>query len=198
MLDQQLSMIPQHQWISKLFGYEFNVEYWPGRLNAVANALSRRDNEEISIHSISTPTFQLFSEIKSVISTNSDLSALRNNIIEGLKDPSWSVQDGLILKSGKVYIPSNSDLIQQILQISHTGGHEGIQKTLHRLRAHFYVHRDQHIINKFVSAYTIFQQNKTQSLHPVGLLQPLPVLSRVWAAVSVLDRQPTKGSARSR
>jgi hypothetical protein len=198
MLDQQLSMIPQHQWISKLFGYEFNVEYWPGRLNAVANALSRRDNEEISIHSISTPTFQLFSEIKSVISTNSDLSALRNNIIVGLKDPSWSVQDSLILKSGKVYIPSNSDLIQQILQISHTGGHEGIQKTLHRLRAHFYVHRDQHIINKFVSAYTICQQNKTQSLHPVGLLQPLPVPSRVWAAVSVLDRQPTKGSARSR
>jgi hypothetical protein len=178
-------MIPQHQWISKLFGYDFNVEYQLGRLNTAADALSRCDSDEISIHSISTPTFQLFSEIKSAISTNSDLSALRNNIIAGLKDPSWSVQDGLILMSGKVYIPSNSDLIQQILQISHTGGHEGIQKTLHRLRAHFYVHHDRRIVNEFVSVCTICQQNKTQYLHPAGLLQSLPVPSWVWADISM-------------
>jgi hypothetical protein len=44
MLDQRLSTIPQHQWISKLFGYDFKVEYKPGRLNTVADALSRRDS----------------------------------------------------------------------------------------------------------------------------------------------------------
>ena len=35
MLDQRLSTVPQHQWISKLFGYDFKVEYNPGRLNVV-------------------------------------------------------------------------------------------------------------------------------------------------------------------
>jgi hypothetical protein len=30
LLDQRLSTVPQHQWISKLFGFEFTVEYRPG------------------------------------------------------------------------------------------------------------------------------------------------------------------------
>jgi hypothetical protein len=47
LLDQRLSTVPQHQWISKLFGYDFTVEYHPGRLNMVTDALSRRDTEDI-------------------------------------------------------------------------------------------------------------------------------------------------------
>jgi hypothetical protein len=45
LLDQRLSTVPQHQWINKLFGFDFSVEYRPGRLNIVADALSRRDIE---------------------------------------------------------------------------------------------------------------------------------------------------------
>jgi hypothetical protein len=45
LLDQRLSTVPQHQWISKLFGFDFTVEYRPGRPNTVADALSRRDAE---------------------------------------------------------------------------------------------------------------------------------------------------------
>jgi hypothetical protein len=37
--------VPQHQWVSKLFGFDFDVEYRPGRLNTVADALSRKDAE---------------------------------------------------------------------------------------------------------------------------------------------------------
>ena len=40
MLDQRLSTVPQHQWVSKLFGFDFSVEYRPGKLNTVADALS--------------------------------------------------------------------------------------------------------------------------------------------------------------
>lgn len=43
LLDQRLSTIPQHHWISKLFGYDFTVEYRPGCLNTLADALSGRD-----------------------------------------------------------------------------------------------------------------------------------------------------------
>ena len=30
MLDQRLSTVPQHQWISKLFGFDFTMEYRAG------------------------------------------------------------------------------------------------------------------------------------------------------------------------
>jgi hypothetical protein len=43
LLDQRLLTVPQHQWISKLFGYNFEVEYRPGRINVAAGALSRCD-----------------------------------------------------------------------------------------------------------------------------------------------------------
>ena len=52
LLDQRLSTVPQHQWISKLFGFEFSVEYRPGRLNTVADTLSRRDSDLASSSSL--------------------------------------------------------------------------------------------------------------------------------------------------
>ena len=41
LLDQRLSTIPQHTWVSKLLGYDFTVEFKPGSQNVVADALSR-------------------------------------------------------------------------------------------------------------------------------------------------------------
>jgi hypothetical protein len=110
MLGQRLS-IPQHHWISKLFGYDFTVEYRPGRLNTVAYALSRRDSEEVHLKMISTPQFQLYDDIRAAISSCPTLSALRNNIVARLKDIVWSVKDDLICKSGKIFIPANSVLL---------------------------------------------------------------------------------------
>jgi hypothetical protein len=40
LLDQRLSTILQHTWVSKLFGYDFIVEFNPDRTNTVADALS--------------------------------------------------------------------------------------------------------------------------------------------------------------
>jgi hypothetical protein len=40
LLDQILSTIPHHSWVSKLFGYQFTVEFKPGHLNGVVDALS--------------------------------------------------------------------------------------------------------------------------------------------------------------
>jgi len=64
MLDQRLSTVPQHQWISKLFGFDFSVEYKPGRLNTVADALSRRDQHDQHLTTLSSPSFQLLDDLR--------------------------------------------------------------------------------------------------------------------------------------
>jgi hypothetical protein len=46
LLDQRLSTIPQHQWLGKLLGFNFKVEFKSGATNVAADALSQRDTEE--------------------------------------------------------------------------------------------------------------------------------------------------------
>jgi hypothetical protein len=71
LLDQRLSTVPQHQWVSKLFGFDFDVEYRPGRLNTVADTLSRKDAEAAPpapgvavAAALSGPSFAFLDEIR--------------------------------------------------------------------------------------------------------------------------------------
>lgn len=71
-LDQRLSTIPQHQWVSKLLGYDFQVEYKPGKRNMVADALSRRDTTKPSLMALSEITFPIFDSLKTELTTNEE------------------------------------------------------------------------------------------------------------------------------
>jgi hypothetical protein len=63
LLDQCLATIPKHQWVSKLMGFDFLVEYKPGKSNMVADALSQRETEEGQLVALSTPSFKLFDDL---------------------------------------------------------------------------------------------------------------------------------------
>jgi hypothetical protein len=79
-----------------------------------------------------------------------------------------------------------------VLLLAHTAGHEGIQKTLHHLRADFYVPRDKVLVQELVRSCTTCQRNKTEALQSAGLLQPLDMPSQMWADISVdfIERLP--------
>jgi hypothetical protein len=60
LLDQRLATIPQHHWVGKLLGFDFAVEYKPGALNMVEDALSLRNTVEANrgaVLVISAPRF---------------------------------------------------------------------------------------------------------------------------------------------
>jgi len=184
MLDQRLSTVPQHQWISKLFGFDFAVEYRPGRLNIVADALSRRDQSDMSIHVLSTPTFQFYHDLREEMEQNAELKTLRDTIAATRGDQ-WRVQNGLIHHGRLVYIPFTSTALQTALQLAHTTGHEGIQKTLQRLRRDFVIDNDRAVVRDFVHSCATCQRNKTKNLHPAGLLQPLDIPTNIWQDISL-------------
>jgi hypothetical protein len=83
MLDQHLSTVSQHHWISKLFRFDFSVEYRPRRFNTVADALSRRDAEAMESLAISVPSLQLYDEIRSDGSSRPEWKQLHEQILNG-------------------------------------------------------------------------------------------------------------------
>jgi hypothetical protein len=89
MLDQRLSTVPQHQWISKLFGFDFKVEYRAGRLNTIENALPRRDITSGSVNMISTHTFQLYKDLQQDCASNQECQLLHNQISKGQQGAPW-------------------------------------------------------------------------------------------------------------
>ena len=104
--------------------------------------------------------------------------------------------DGLLLYQGRPFIPDESPLWLQLLREAHTAGHEGSQKTLHRLRASFYNRRAHRLVRDYVKGYDVCQRNKTEHLHPAGFISHFLFLNmcgatspwtllrafRVWAA----------------
>jgi hypothetical protein len=151
-LDQRLSTIPQHQWASKFLGFDFHVEFMPGAMNVVADALSRRDIEEVGVMALSCPSFQLFNNLRQEVATTPDLCALLDEVADGTKGPDWRAQDGLIIVNNRIYLPpsSSSSCLQQALMVAHGAGHEGIAKILHRLRTDFHVPGRRAIITDFI------------------------------------------------
>ena len=97
----------------------------------------------------------------------------------------WHTEQGLILKGKRVYIPQQSASLPEVLQLSHTPAHEGIQKTLQRLRRDFIIDTDHTVVRDFVRSCTTCQRNKTEALHPAGLLQPLEVPDQIWSDISI-------------
>jgi len=184
-LDQRLTTIPQHTWVTKLFGYDLTVEYRSGKLNTVADALSRRDEDTPSACALSAPSFELYDTLREELSSDAQAVAIRANLATGQADDGWTEVDGMLLYKGRVFIPDASSLWPALLAHAHDVGHEGAQKTLHRWRASFFNAHALRRVREFVRGCTTCQRNKSEHLHPAGLLQPLPVPSEVWSDISM-------------
>jgi hypothetical protein len=179
LLDQCLSTIPQHTWVSKLFGYDFIVEFNPDRMNTVADALSRCKEDQAGVLLLSTPTFQFFDDFRKEAASHPNVIKIKQQIEQGTALPIWSIVDDLVLYKGRIFVPSSSEFWPQILTTAHGQGHEGAQKTLQRLRYSFFHPHAARRVRDFIKGCSTCQRNKSEHLHPLGLLQPLEVPSSV-------------------
>jgi hypothetical protein len=64
---------------------------------------------------------------------------LKDEVLAGNKGDTWKIVDGLITVGDKVYVAVDSPSLPAIMVATHGMGHEGTEKTLHRLRRDFFV-----------------------------------------------------------
>jgi hypothetical protein len=174
LLDQRLSTIPQHHWVSKLLGYDFVVQFRPGKLNTVADALSRREEDQGELASLSAPSFTLFDTLREEALNDSAYAKLRRQQANGSLGAKWGVIDGLFTYNGRIFVPPTSPSLQTILAAVHNARHEGVQKTLHRIRRDFHLQQAKKVFEDFVRTCVTCQRNNSVQLQPGGLLQLQP------------------------
>jgi hypothetical protein len=191
LLEQKVGTPFQQRWLTKLLGYDFVVEYKKGADNKVADALSRRDATatEFSLSILSIPVLSWIDDLKAqyLVDPKSQLllTQWHNNELNPRR---YSLRDGILLYKNRIILGDSQQLKAQVLLYVHgdpMAGHSGYEKTLHRAKRDFYWQGMRNDIKKFIRECDICQQNKYDNLYPAGLLQPLPIPSRVWTDISM-------------
>ncbi|MCH81226.1 retrotransposon protein [Trifolium medium] len=186
LLDQSLQTPEQQAWLHKFIGFDFHIEYKPGKDNIPADALSR-----MYLLAWSEPKTKFLQELQVALQSDIELQPILKacqdqDQSENYKD--YSMKEGLLLWKDKLLIPNNSDIIKHILNefhTSHIGGHAGVTRTMARIRAQFYWKNMREDIKKYVQHCVICQQAKSINSVPAGLLQPLPIPNQVWEDVAM-------------
>ncbi len=181
----------QIRWMQHMAEFDYEIEYTPGKGNVVADALSRRADHgaEAAVSSVAAVSeckvTDLMQEIKQAYAT--DAACVR--ILKGDdRRVQFRVDDGVIYKSNRVYVPKQQSIKTRILYECHdapTSGHVGVHRTTELVSRRFYWPGLHDEVHAYVTSCVACQSNKPSSRMPAGLLQPLPIPSEKGESVSM-------------
>ncbi|KAG6610909.1 reverse transcriptase [Phytophthora cinnamomi] len=201
------------RWLSFFAEYNFRVEYKPGRLNVVADALSRRpdyaetaDVNAIDVMRSSKPISSLLDDVKAAYAHDADTKLLlaygtapsdksRQKLPKHLRARAhrFRVHDGLLLynavddNADRVVVPNDHDLRLRIMYEYHdalSAGHLGREKTYVLLTRDLYWHHQYKWVRKYVRACEVCQRVKPAPFAQAPL-QSLPTPSECWKSMSL-------------
>lgn len=110
----------QQHWLSKLLGYDFVIEYKPGKENKVVDALSRQvedtnallrqavvgDMQTTTLSAISVPIPQWLDEVKATYQLSDHIQVLFQKYITNSLSHNWKMHDGILFYKNRIYLKS--------------------------------------------------------------------------------------------
>jgi hypothetical protein len=91
----------------------------------------------------------------------------------------------MVVHDGRLFLPVFATAWAQVLEHALGMGHEGMQKTLQQLHATFFTLGNNKLMRDFIRGCSVYQCNKIEHLHLVGLLQLLDMTRIVWSDVAM-------------
>jgi len=111
---------------------------------------------------------------------------LKKARIKMLRDKEWEVEDGIVMKEGRIYMPEG-DLRREIIQLYHdtpVGGHGGRWKTIELIGRNYWWPGITKKVRRYVDRCDICQRYKNQSKAPAGKLMPNTIPEKPWSHIS--------------
>jgi len=109
--DQVVHTPEQQNWLHKLIGYDFTIEYKPGKENVAADSLSRS-----FMMAISQPKLQLLPELREAMAQDHHLRDIMQLCLQNNPpSPYYSVLNQLLYWKGRLVLPKGHELVKKIL-----------------------------------------------------------------------------------
>jgi len=111
---------------------------------------------------------------------------LKRSGIKLIKDEEWSIEDGLVLREEKIYVPERA-LRVEVMQQHHdtaVGGHRGRWKTTELVGRNYWWLGMMKEVAKYVEGCDLYQRHKNQAEALVGKLMPNSIPEKPWRHIS--------------
>ena len=106
--------------------------------------------------------------------------------IKTLKDEEWEIEDGIVMKEGRIYMPEG-ELRGEIIRLHHdtpVGGHGGRWKMTELITRNYWWPGVIKEVGRYVDGYDACQRYKNRSKAPVGKLMPNAIPEKPWSHIS--------------
>ena len=153
-LGQRTNTQFQQKWVSKLLGFDYEIQYRSGNENIVADSLSRIPNHHNNVSgntmvlaAISYPYFGWMDELRRynesdawIVDKIKEVTAYKIKGITNSTLEKYSVENGFLCYKKRVVISPNSMWITKLMEEHHCtpiAGHQGVTKTYQRIKRDF-------------------------------------------------------------
>jgi len=202
----------QARWALYLSQFDFILRHVAGSKMGKADGLSRRvdwkvgvdkDNEnQVCIKDnwicsmyevvVEGPEVDLVGKIKKARSKDEDVirvvEEMKKAGVRELRGNEWKIEDDLVLKEGKVYMPKDEELRVEIIQLHHdmpAAGHGGRWKMVELVTRNYWWLGVTRAVGKYVEGCDLCQRMKNRTEEPAGKLKLSEVPQKTWTHLMV-------------
>jgi len=196
----------QARWALYLSWFNFTLKHVPGKSMGKADGLSRRpdwqkgvekDNEDQTLIKPEwireMETLMQEEDLKEKIRKAQEgdekivkaVEELKKAGIKTLRYKEWEVEDGIVMKEKRIYVPEE-DLRREIIQLHHdtpVGGHGGRWKTMELIGRNYWWPRVMKEVGRYVEGCDACQRYKNRSKAPAGKLMPNVIPEKPWSHI---------------
>ena len=137
LLQQIITFLGQHAWLTKLMNYDYDITYKKGKENIVADALSRVNTGELLALAVSSISTEIMEEIRSSWEIDPSIKELISQLkMQEMNHTAYIWKDNQLTRRGRLVVGKDLALQNKLIQFFYeggTGGHSGMQATIKRI-----------------------------------------------------------------